>query len=67
MRWGSWHHRVSGQIGGVRSFQVGSSHRGCPHAKGVLPALNNHAEVDVKRRCLEGKSALPSMVGNQVP
>ena len=33
---------------------------------GVLTALNNHAEVDAKRRCLEGKSKLPSMVGNQV-
>ena len=30
-------------------------------------ALNNHVEVDAKRRCLEGKSTLPSMVGNQVP
>ena len=34
---------------------------------GVLPALNSHAEVYAKRRCLEGKSTLPSMVGNQVP
>ena len=32
--WGSGHHRVFGQIGGARSFQVGSSHRGCLHARG---------------------------------
>ena len=34
---------------------------------GVVFALNNHAEVDAKRRCLEGKPALLSMVVNQVP
>ena len=31
--WGSGHHRVLGQIGGARSFQVGSSFRGSHHAR----------------------------------
>ena len=34
--WGSRHHRVSGQTGGARSFQVGNSHRGCPHARACI-------------------------------
>ena len=34
--WGSRHHRFSGQTGGARSFQVGSSYRGCPHVRAYI-------------------------------
>ena len=67
--WGSLHHlRVWGKLVAQGASKLAGLTEDVPMpGVGVLSALNNHAEVDAKRRCLEGKSALPSMVGNQVP
>ena len=66
--WGSGHHRCFGQIGGARNFQVGSSHRGCPHARGRrCVAMHNHAEVDTKRRCLGRQVSIAVHGGESSP
>ena len=53
------HQRVLGLIGGARSFKVGRSSQTDAPCQGL--ASHVWCQVDAKRRCLEGKSALPSM------